>query len=126
MKAAERKAVQVQKFDYSKTQNHAVGIVDVARWEQYSQANDFPFKAMWYCIPPGGNSPLDQHPEIELSLVMRGEATVESGGTRTVVKQGSAFLMSTTEPHIVHNTSDEPLLIFSAYWMPDGVVEGQP
>ena len=108
----------MQRFDYSLAQNDAVGIVDVARWEQFPAASEFPFQAMWYCVPPGESSPLDKHPEIELSLVMRGEATVESAGTRTVVKQGSAFLMNSTEPHVVHNTSAEPLLIFSAYWMP--------
>jgi quercetin dioxygenase-like cupin family protein len=115
---AGEKEPQVHKFDYLSAHNDAVGDVTVARWEQYSEASEFPFRAMWYCIPPGSNSPLDQHPEIELSLVLRGTALVDASSTQTVIEQGSSFLLNSNEAHTVYNKSDEPLLIFSAYWMP--------
>ena len=109
----------MQLFVYSASHKDAVESVDVARWEQYPEADGFPFKAMWYCIPPNEKGPQDQHPEIELSLVMRGTATVETGGRRSTVEQGDSFLLGSQEAHTVSNLSaDEPLLVFSAYWMP--------
>jgi len=111
----------MQSFHYSASVKDAVENVDVARWEQYSTADGLPFKAMWYCIPPNERSPQDQHPEVELSLVLRGTATVETGGRRDTVQQGDSFLLASQEAHTVHNLSpDEPLLVFSAYWMPPG------
>ena len=58
------------------------------------------------------------HFESELSIVVSGRAGVEVGGTVTDVEQGNAFLLDGNEPHIVHNRSDAPLVIFSAYWDP--------
>lgn len=109
----------MQSFVYSTSHKDVVEKVDVARWEQYSIAGGFPFKAMWYCIPPNANGPLDCHPEIELSMVLQGTATVETGGNRRIVRQGDGFLLGSSEAHTVYNLSaDEPLLVFSAYWMP--------
>lgn len=95
-----------------------VGVVDVARWEQYALEGTMPFQAMWYSIPPNSTSPQDRHPEVELSLVIRGTASVETGGQITDVAAGSAFLLESEEAHVIHNRSNEPLLVFSAYWMP--------
>ena len=48
------------------------GCVDVTRWEQFGLDSELPFKAMWYSVPPNSSSPPDQHPEVELSLVITG------------------------------------------------------
>jgi mannose-6-phosphate isomerase-like protein (cupin superfamily) len=101
------------------TESHFVGPVDVARWEQYSLGNALPFQAMWYSMGPGITSPQDCHPEVELSIVLNGTASVEVGGEITEVTAGSAFLLGSEEPHVIHNRSaGEELLVFSAYWMP--------
>ena len=106
-------------FDNATTRTQAVGVVDVARWEQYTLGDALPFQAMWYTVPPLSSGPRDCHPEVELSLVMTGTAAVEVGGTVTEVAQGSAFLLDSEEAHTIHNRSaDSPLLVFSAYWMP--------
>lgn len=100
-------------------ESNSVGLVDVARWEQYSLGNALPFQAMWYSIGPGITSAQDCHPEVELSIVLNGTASVEVGGEITEVTAGSAFLLGSEEPHIIHNRSaGEELLVFSAYWMP--------
>lgn len=68
---------------------------------------------------PGSESPVDQHPELELSVVVAGTAYVVVGGREHVVPQGNAFLLSSTEAHVVQNRSaDTELTVFSAYWMP--------
>jgi len=74
---------------------------------------------MWYSVPSGSESPVDQHPELELSVVVAGTAHVTVGGEEYEVGQGNAFLLGTTEAHVVRNRSaDVPLTVFSAYWMP--------
>jgi quercetin dioxygenase-like cupin family protein len=106
----------VRTFDCRTSETTPVGVVDVARWEQYGLGAALPFQAMWYSVPAGATSPRDQHPEVELSLVVSGTAYVEAGGAVTEVATGSAFLLDSCEPHVVHNLSDEPLTVFSAYW----------
>jgi quercetin dioxygenase-like cupin family protein len=99
-------------------ETYAVGTVDVARWEQYGLQQILPFQAMWYTVPPGDSSPRDCHPEIELSIVITGTASVETGGEVTEAPAGSAFLLDSNEAHVIHNRGDEPLLIYTHFWMP--------
>jgi quercetin dioxygenase-like cupin family protein len=106
-------------FDNTTADTHRLKDIEVARWEQFALGDAMPFQAMWYTVPPGSSSPPDCHPEVELSLVVSGVAAAEVGGRTTQVEQGGAFLLESDETHIVHNlSSDRPLLIFSAYWMP--------
>jgi mannose-6-phosphate isomerase-like protein (cupin superfamily) len=69
-------------------------------------------------VAPGSSSPVDCHPERELSLVISGSAVVHAGDDRVEVTQGNAFLLEPDEDHMVVNRGDEPLVVFSAYWMP--------
>ena len=106
-------------FDSVSSESYLVEDISVIRFEQYEIADLMPFQAMWYTVPPGSASPRDQHPEPELSVVVRGTAHVEAGGQTAEIRHGSAFLLDSEEGHIVHNRStDTPLTIFSAYWMP--------
>ncbi|GAA2038435.1 hypothetical protein GCM10009839_44980 [Catenulispora yoronensis] len=106
-------------IDHSVAVGTGDAVMTVTRWEQFPIVKDLPFGGMWYSVAPLGASPRDQHPDMELSVVLRGEADVEVGGRRTRVAQGSAFLLDSAEAHVIHNPSaDTPLLIFSAYWMP--------
>lgn len=106
-------------FDLSTGVDQYVKDLRVVRWEQYGLERDLPFQAMWYSVPPGSESPVDQHPELELSVVVAGTAHVTVGGEEYEVPQGNAFLLGTTEAHVVRNRSaDVPLTVFSAYWMP--------
>lgn len=95
-----------------------VGAVEVSRWEQYG-LDGLPFGAMWYSVPPASHSRPDRHPEVELSLVLSGAATVHVDGEVREVAAGAAFLLSADTEHVVHNRSvTEPLVVFSAYWLP--------
>jgi mannose-6-phosphate isomerase-like protein (cupin superfamily) len=94
-------------------------MVDVARWEQFGLDGTLPFQAMWYTVPPDSCSPRDQHPEVELSVVVGGTAHVETGGELTPVARGDCFLLDSNEAHVIHNRSaDVPLQVFTTYWMP--------
>ncbi len=108
-------------FASDSADSYAVGAVDVARWEQFGLDGTLPFQAMWYTVPPDSKSPVDQHPELELSVVVGGTAHVEIGGEVTEVPQGDCFLLESQEAHVIHNRSaDEPLRVFTTYWMPLG------
>lgn len=93
-----------------------VGVVDFTRFDQFGVT--LPFSAMWYTIPAGGSSPPDRHPEVELSVVLDGVALVEAAGTVGRVEAGSSFLLDGDEPHVMHNGSDRPLVVFTAFWAP--------
>lgn len=98
---------------------YSVGDVEVARWEQYELGDRLPFQAMWYTVPPESSSPRDRHPEVELSVVISGTASVEADGPLTEVSAGSCFLLDSEEAHVIHNRSaDVPLRVFTTYWMP--------
>ena len=106
-------------FDKSTAVGTADGVLEVTRWEQFQATSSLPFGAMWYSVAPASSSPVDQHPDAELSIVLVGDAEVETGGVVTKVCQGSAFLLDGGEAHVVHNRSaDTPLQILSAYWIP--------
>jgi quercetin dioxygenase-like cupin family protein len=97
----------------------------VVRWEQDELGRQMPFQAMWYSVPPGSESPIDQHPELELSVVVAGTAYVLVGDAVHEIPHGNAFLLSSTEAHVVQNRSaDELLTVFSAYWMPEAAADG--
>ncbi len=106
-------------FASDAAESYSVGVVDVARWEQYSLGDALPFQAMWYSVPPASSSPQDLHPEVELSVVVSGTASVEASGRITDVAAGSCFLLDTEEAHVIHKRStDTPLMVFTTYWMP--------
>jgi mannose-6-phosphate isomerase-like protein (cupin superfamily) len=91
------------------------------RWSQYPDVTGLPFDAMWCVVPPGSQSNPDQHPEIELAIVVEGSARFETPEhARTIdVGKGAAALLGPNERHVVHNGSDdEPLVFLSIYWMP--------
>ncbi|WP_433044838.1 cupin domain-containing protein [Dactylosporangium sp. CS-033363] len=113
-------------YQLGRGENRPVGDVDVFRWDGYEGVGAMPFRAMWYRVPAGGISPADQHPELELSIVVRGDAAVEVDGREPVeVATGDAFLLESGERHVIHNRRDsEPLVIFSAYWYEKEAVNG--
>jgi mannose-6-phosphate isomerase-like protein (cupin superfamily) len=108
----------MRQFASDEAQSYTVGVVEVARWEQYGLDDTLPFQAMWYTVPPASSSTQDCHPEVELSIVISGTASVEASGKVTDIAPGAAFLLDSEEAHVIHNRSaDEALLVFTTYWM---------
>jgi quercetin dioxygenase-like cupin family protein len=100
--------------------------ITVGRWTQYPTTGDLPFGAMWCVVPPGGHSNIDQHPDRELFVVVRGTGEVQvPDGPARPASAGTAVLMNAQEPHVLVNRSaTEPLVALSLYWMPEGRDEG--
>lgn len=101
------------------TEPFAVGIVDVFPWDKFSLGHRLPFGAQWYTLPPDSTSKQDCHPEVELSIVVHGTASVEASGQITDVTAGEVFLLDSEEAHVIHNRSgNAPLMVFTTFWMP--------
>ena len=101
------------------TEPYAIGVVDVYPWDKLPVGHHLPFGCLWYTLPPESTSKQDCHPEVELSIVVSGTASVEASGEITDVAAGGIFLLDPEEAHIIHNrSSDQPLMVFTTYWMP--------
>ena len=109
-------------FDHKTINVDVIGDIEVGRWEQYGLGDLMPFDAMWYVVPPGSTTPVHSHPEPELSIVVSGSGIVRGGADSAEIRPGRAFLLGSDEDHTVHNPSPhEPLVVFSAYWMPAAI-----
>ena len=92
--------------------------IRIGRWTQYAGLPDLPFGAMWFEIAAGAESQLDVHPEIELAVVVEGEATFCAEGRELVAPAGTAMLLRSEEKHVVKAGPDRPVKVLSLYWMP--------
>lgn len=93
--------------------------IEVGRWSQYAGAGDLPFGAMWCVLPSGGVAHEDRHPEIELTIVVEGDAEVKTEDVTVPAPAGTAVLLRSDERHVVRNRSgDRPLVLLSLYWLP--------
>ncbi|MEW9547164.1 cupin domain-containing protein [Nonomuraea sp. NPDC050783] len=111
----------MQKFSSSTASLSPEYGIEIGRWTQYSGTDYLPFGAMWCVIPPNSSSQPDQHPEIELAVVVEGDADFDVAGRREHAPAGSAILLGSEEGHVVHNRSaDDRLVLLSMYWLPEG------
>jgi len=91
------------------------------RWSQYVGLGGIPFGAMWCVVPAGARSHTDCHPERELVVVVRGSARVRASGGEELAMAGSAVMLNSGEEHVLVNTSgQDPLVVLSIYWLPEG------
>ena len=97
--------------------------IEIGRWSQYDGVDALPFQAMWCIVPPASQSVQDCHPEVELAVVVGGQARMVFDDRVVEVPSGAAVLLEPEERHVIHNDSEsEPLRILSVYWLPDAEV----
>ncbi|MCQ4084253.1 cupin domain-containing protein [Streptomyces sp. RB6PN25] len=92
--------------------------IQIGRWERYPDADALPFGAMWCQVPANSSSTLDNHPEVELAVVVGGDATFTVDGRATEVAAGTAVLLRPGERHVI-TAHREPVRVLSLYWLPD-------
>ncbi|HKN51493.1 MAG TPA: cupin domain-containing protein [Amycolatopsis sp.] len=92
--------------------------IHIGRWSQYAGLGALPFDAMWFEVPAHGQSKTDCHPEVELAVVVDGEATFTVDGRDTPAPRGTAILLQPGESHVVH-ANDGPVRVLSIYWLPE-------
>lgn len=114
----------MQKFTVDEAQlTHEYGI-QIGRWSQYAGVDALPFNAMWCEVPAHSDSATDNHPEVELAVVVGGDATFTVDGTDVPAPTGTAVLLSPGESHVIH-AHEEPVRILSIYWLPEETRDAQ-
>lgn len=103
------------KLSFSDPETIAPGVVVNPIHFELNQAK-IPFKATYFQVLPGCETPLDCHQEEETWIVLQGMGLLTYEGTSYCMKVQDAFYFSSFKKHQVLNNSDEPLLICSIYW----------
>ncbi|MFK8849708.1 cupin domain-containing protein [Streptomyces sp. Ac-502] len=115
-------AVQTFTLDESQlSQEYGIGI---GRWEEHPKKQPLPFDAMWCRIPAHSESAPDEHPEVELAVVVGGTAVFTVDGTEVTAGPGTAVLLSPGERHVI-KAAGEPVRILSVYWLPSAAGSGE-
>src|SRR5215475_14603369 len=64
--------------------------IEIGRWSQYDGVDILPFQAMWCIVPPASHSVQDCHPEVELAVVVGGQARMVFDDRMVEVPSGAA------------------------------------
>lgn len=103
------------KLSFSDQETIAAGIVVNPIYFGPNQAK-IPFKATYFQVLPGCETPLDYHQEEETWIVLQGKGLLRYEGTSYCISVQDTFYFASFKKHQVLNSSDEPLLICSIYW----------
>ncbi|MGK5637066.1 cupin domain-containing protein [Streptomyces sp. URMC 126] len=103
------------------SQEYGIGI---GRWEHRPTKQPLPFDAMWCRVPAHGKSAPDEHPEVELAVVVGGTAVFTVEGEEVTARPGTAVLLSPGERHVI-TAAEEPVCILSVYWLPSAADSGE-
>ena len=78
-------------------------------WKRSSLCDEPSVSLEHFIKPPGHASPMHNHPQDQVTLVLAGEMKVVSGdGTEAVLGPGDTAFFLGDEPHQIINTLDEP------------------
>lgn len=78
-------------------------------WKRVSLCEEQNISAEYFVKPPGHASPMHDHPEEQVTIVIKGKMVVTSStGQEAVLEEGDAAFFSAHEPHMVRNFLDEP------------------
>jgi len=78
-------------------------------WKRVSLCNEKNISVEYFVKPPGHASPIHDHPEEQVTLVIKGKmVAVSAQGEEVVLEEGDAAFFSAHEPHMVRNGLDEP------------------
>jgi len=102
--------MDVERFDSAETYEPDEG------WKRVSLSGSEAFTFEWFMKPPGHASPMHDHENEQVCIVLEGELTihVESGESVTLEQYDSAKLDS-WELHSVENTGDETAVGLDAF-----------
>ncbi|WP_255171719.1 cupin domain-containing protein [Natrononativus amylolyticus] len=76
-------------------------------WRRVSLAGSDQFTFEWFEKPPGHSSPMHDHENEQVCVVLEGEITVFTENDDVRLKQHDSVLLESGEPHRVENTGDE-------------------
>lgn len=88
------------KFDEAETYEPEEG------WRRVSMAGSDQFTFEWFEKPPGHSSPMHDHENEQVCLVVEGELTVYTEDDEVTLQQFDSALLESWEAHRVENTGD--------------------
>lgn len=76
-------------------------------WRRVSLAGSEQFAFEWFEKPPGHSSPMHDHENEQVCLVLDGEMTIYTEDDKITLEKFDSVWLDAWEPHRVENTSDE-------------------
>jgi quercetin dioxygenase-like cupin family protein len=76
-------------------------------WRRVSLAGSDRFSFEWFEKPPGHSSPMHDHENEQVCLVLQGEMTVYTEDDEVTLGRYDSVLLESWEAHRVENTGDE-------------------
>lgn len=105
----------VPKLLFSDSENIADGVIVSPILFALKKTNP-PFKATYFEVLPGCETPLDQHQVEEFWIVLKGNGTLKYENESYPIFPQDIFYFAPFKKHQVYNDSDNTLIIFSLYW----------
>ena len=77
-------------------------------WRRVEMAGSDAFSFEWFTKPPGHSSPMHDHENEQVCIVLEGELTIYTeDGEELTAGEYDSVLLESDEPHRVENTGDE-------------------
>ena len=76
-------------------------------WRRVSMAGSDAFTFEWFEKPPGHSSPMHDHENEQVCLVLQGEMTIYTEDDEVTLGQWDSVHLESWEAHRVENTGDE-------------------
>ena len=76
-------------------------------WRRVALAGSDRFSFEWFEKPPGHSSPMHDHENEQVCLVLAGELTVVTADDAVTLSRYDSVLLESNESHRVENTGDE-------------------
>ena len=76
-------------------------------WRRVAMAGDERFSFEWFEKPPGHSSPMHDHENEQVCVVLDGELTVHTEDDAVTLGRYDSVLLEALEAHRVENTGDE-------------------
>ena len=78
-------------------------------WKRVNLCNEKNISLEYFIKPPKHTSPMHQHPQEQVLVVIKGVMKAHSEGSPSIIlKEGDTAYFSANEPHSVENELDEP------------------
>lgn len=78
-------------------------------WKRVSLAGSTGLSVEYFLKPVGHSSPLHNHPQEQVSIVLTGKMKVVSGsGAEAILEPGDSAYFAPDEPHRIENAADGP------------------
>jgi quercetin dioxygenase-like cupin family protein len=101
--------MEVVNFDDAETYQPEEG------WRRVSLAGSDNFTFEWFEKPPGHSSPMHDHENEQVCVVLEGELTVHTESNSVVLRRFDSVWLESDEPHRIENTGEETAVAIDVF-----------